>query len=139
MNHIQLKDLSDEEDSKSNEIKLKHIDLDMHNDDDLKQTNEDHFEIDHYGRQMHRPKTQFMSMPIKPCILSTFLLVTGVSFIIAGMASLIGKDENSKIISFLVFGCVLAIPGVYYTLQLCQAYIAETPEEREDILDDIPA
>jgi len=100
---------------------------------------EDHFEIDHVGLQVHSEKNEeFTSIPTKTVILSTFLLVTGISFLIAGIASLVAHDEASKTISFLVFGSFLSIPGIYYTFQLYQAYSAETPEERQEILEDIP-
>ena len=138
MNQSSVKESIDDEDSKSNEINQKNINLDINNDNDIKQPNEDHFEIDHRGLQMYKPRTQFTSIPIKTLVLSIFLLITGISFIIAGIVSLVNHDENSKTISFLAFGSVLAIPGIYYTIQLCQAYIAETPEERQEILDDIP-
>jgi len=125
----------EDEDSKSHEMDQKHIDLEV----EEKKTQEDHFEIDTQGLQLHGEKPEeFTTIPTKTVILSTFLLVTGISFIIAGIASLVGNDDNSKTISFLVFGSFLSIPGIYYTFQLCQAYTAETPEERQEILDEIP-
>ena len=136
MNQSPAKETTDEENSKSIEIHPKHIDLDIDNVDRI-QVNEDHFEIDHSGLQLHKLQSQ-MAIPRKTLIFSTFLLVAGISFIIAGLASLVGNDDYSQIISFLVFGLILTIPGIYYTTQFFKAYIADSPEERQEILDDIP-
>lgn len=32
----------------------------------------------------------------------------------------------------------MTIPGAYYSVQLCQACNARTPEEREEIMSEIP-
>ena len=81
----------------------------------------------------------FPPMPTKTVLLSVFLLLTGLGFIIAGLVSYLSQDDNSKTLTFLLFGVFLSIPGGYYSIYLVQAYKAETPEEREEILEQIPS
>jgi len=80
----------------------------------------------------------FPEMPTKTVVLTIFLLITGLGFMIAGVISLMNKSENGKTWTFLLFGIFLTIPGAYYSFYLFQAFRAESPEEREEILDQIP-
>jgi len=80
----------------------------------------------------------FPEIPLKVIFLTLFLFLAGIGFTIAGISCYFGNAENVKTITFLLFGIFLSIPGCYYGVFLIQAYRAETPEEREEILDQIP-
>jgi len=80
----------------------------------------------------------FPEMPTKTVLLTIFLLITGLGFMIAGVISLMNKSDSGKTWTFLLFGVFLTIPGGYYSIYLMQAYRADTPQEREEILDQIP-
>lgn len=133
--HIELEDTSidhvkvDEMNLREN-MPAKRIREEDKDDDGLESLEDDQF--NEYGEK------NFCDIPKKTIILPIFLLLIGVSFIIAGLVSYSNNDENQKIASFLVFGSILSIPGFYYSFQLVQAYRAETLEEREEILEEIP-
>lgn len=80
----------------------------------------------------------FPDMPIKTIILTIFLTCTGIGFAIAGLVCYSNGSETSKVLTFLLFGLFLSIPGCYYGFFLVQAYRADSPEEREEILEQIP-
>lgn len=79
----------------------------------------------------------YAPIPKKLIILCSFMLIVGVAFFISGMVDYF-EGERSRGIGFLVFGCLLLIPGFYYTYQLFEACRAGSPEERQEILNDIP-
>lgn len=79
----------------------------------------------------------FTPIPKKITLLTTFLLVCGIAFFIAGMQQYF-QDDRVRGIAFLVFGCLMIIPGAYYSFQLYQACRASSPEERDEILSEIP-
>lgn len=90
-----------------------------------------------------RPKTPklntkpFMPIPKRIIIMSLILLVIGTSFLISGLVDYYEGDRERGI-AFIVFGCLMFIPGLYYTYQVYLACVAGTPEERQEILEDIP-
>lgn len=86
------------------------------------------------------PKTNtkpFAPIPKRIVIMSLILFIIGSSFLISGLVDYFHADRERGI-AFLVFGCLMFIPGLYYTYQIYLACIAGTPEERQEILDDIP-
>jgi hypothetical protein len=80
----------------------------------------------------------FPEIPTKIIVLTIFLFIAGIGFFISGVACYFTNADSVKTITFLLFGVFLAIPGCYYGIFLIQAYRAETPQEREEILDQIP-
>ncbi len=77
-------------------------------------------------------------IPIKTVLLTLFLFIVGVGFSIGGITSYFSNSDGVKTLTFLLFGVFLTIPGAYYGVFLIQAYRATTPEDREEILDQIP-
>jgi len=77
-------------------------------------------------------------MPMKTIVLTAFLLITGLGFIIASFISFMNQSDRGKILTFLLFGIFLSIPGCYYSVYLFKAFRADSPEERAEILDEIP-
>lgn len=138
--HIELEEQShdDDHDDPKTDPRYHDGEIDLHKED----SKEDHMHTDTTNDEDHfhhhyRHK-DFTPIPKKIIFLPLFLLIVGMTFIFVGIGSYLGKEETQKIASFLVFGCILSIPGCYYTFQVIQAWRAETPEEREEILDDIP-
>ena len=87
--------------------------------------------------RLKKDEKPFTPIPKKITFLSIFLLVCGVAFFIAGMQQYF-QDDRIRGIAFLVFGCLMTIPGAYYSFQLYQACRAQSPEERDEILSEIP-
>lgn len=77
-------------------------------------------------------------IPLKTVCLTLFLFVVGIGFSIAGVSNYFASGDGIKTLTFLLFGIFLSIPGIYYGIFLIQAYRADTPEDREEILDQIP-
>jgi len=77
-------------------------------------------------------------MPVKTMVLTAFLLITGLGFVIASFVSYMNHSDRGKILTFLLFGIFLSIPGCYYSVYLFKAFRADSPEERAEILDEIP-
>jgi len=81
---------------------------------------------------------EFPKMPIKAVVLTLFLLFVGLGFLIGGIVCYLSDAGKEKIITYLLFGTFMLIPGAYYSVILLQAYLAKTPDERMDILDEVP-
>ena len=81
---------------------------------------------------------EFPKMPIKAVVLTLFLLFVGLGFLIGGVFCYLADAGKEKTITYLLFGTFMLIPGGYYSVILLQAYLAKTPEERMDILDEVP-
>ena len=87
--------------------------------------------------KLKKEEKPFAPIPKKITFLSLFLLLCGFAFFIAGLQQYF-QDDRVRGIAFLVFGCLMIIPGAYYTFQLYQACLATSPEERDEILSEIP-
>lgn len=87
--------------------------------------------------KLKKDERTFTPIPKKIIFLSGFLLICGIAFFIAGMQQYFESDKIRGI-AFLVFGCLMIIPGGYYSFQLYQACQATSPEERDEILSEIP-
>ena len=87
--------------------------------------------------KLKKDEKPYTPIPKKITFLSIFLLVCGIAFFIAGMQQYF-QDDRVRGIAFLVFGCLMTIPGAYYSFQLYQACRATSPEERDEILSEIP-
>jgi len=87
--------------------------------------------------KLKRDEKPFTPIPKKIIFLSSFLLICGIAFFVAGMQQYFESDRVRGI-AFLVFGCLMIIPGGYYSFQLYQACQATSPEERDEILSEIP-
>lgn len=87
--------------------------------------------------KLKQNEKNFTPIPKKITFLTLFLLVCGIAFFIAGMQQYF-EDDRVRGIAFLVFGCLMIIPGGYYSVQLYQACRASSPEERDEILSEIP-
>jgi hypothetical protein len=94
--------------------------------------------IDQYDEIGDNAHKEWPEMPAKTVLLTLFLTLVGLGFTIAGIICYFENAEGSKTITFFLFGIFLCIPGCYYGIFLIQAYKAETPQEREEILDEIP-
>ena len=81
---------------------------------------------------------EYPKMPIKAVMLTLFLALSGLGFLIGGIYSYLNGSGKEKIITYILFGIFLLIPGGYYSVFLGQAYLADTPEERERLLNEVP-
>ena len=79
----------------------------------------------------------FMPIPKRIVLLSLVLFIIGSSFLMSGLFDYFQGDRERGI-AFVVFGSLMFIPGLYYTYQVYLACTAGTPEERQEILEDIP-
>lgn len=78
-------------------------------------------------------------MPKKIILICAFLFISGGGFLIAGFIDyFLEVGEKWRGIMFFVIGSLLFIPGLYYSYFLFEAYRASSPEERQQILDEIP-
>lgn len=108
----------------------------------VKNEEEENFDAieDHNPNRKPFKKTQFMPIPKKLIFLSVSLLIIGIIFLPIGLNDYLNTpDQKWRGLSFLIFGCLMFVPGLYYTFQIYRACIAGTPEERADILEDIPS
>lgn len=130
-------ELEDNKYSNNNEIDIHEVNPSKHHEEDEKEEDEDigTFRGDQFSGYAEK---EWAQIPIKTLLLPIFLLIAGIAFIIVGFVSYSDNDNAQKIASFFIFGGILSIPGFYYTLQLIQAYRAESPEERNQILEEIP-
>ena len=104
------------------------------------QQNPENYENSLNNSNNNRPKTSqkpFMPIPKRIIVLSLVLFIIGSSFLISGLVDYFDGDRERGI-AFIVFGSLMFIPGLYYTYQIYLACIAGSPEERQEILEDIP-
>lgn len=84
-------------------------------------------------------KTEYMPIPKRLICFSITFLVIGIVFLSIGLNDYFNAiDDRARAMSFLIFGCLMFVPGIYYVYQVYSACIAGSPEEREEILSDIP-
>lgn len=84
-------------------------------------------------------KTEYIPIPKRLVCFSLTFLVIGIIFLSVGLNDYFNaEDDRARAMSFLIFGSLMFVPGVYYIYQVYLACVAGSPEEREDILSDIP-
>eukprot|EP01017_Pseudomicrothorax_dubius_P026333 TRINITY_DN2932_c0_g1_i1.p1 TRINITY_DN2932_c0_g1~~TRINITY_DN2932_c0_g1_i1.p1 ORF type:complete len:136 (+),score=38.29 TRINITY_DN2932_c0_g1_i1:66-473(+) len=83
-------------------------------------------------RTSHLPE-----IPKRAIALSIFLLLVGIGFILGGLGCTFSKAGENCFL-YLIFGGIIAVPGIYYTFYLYIAYRTQNPDEREAILEEIP-
>ena len=101
------------------------------------ESKESHEIIDNINNRPKISQKPFMPIPKRIVILSLVLFVIGSSFLISGLVDYFDGDRERGI-AFIVFGSLMFVPGLYYTYQIYLACIAGSPEERQEILEDIP-
>ena len=109
-------------------------------DDDIKFDSIDIKHDPEHQDEMFLDEGQFKTseFPKKIIVLPVFLLLCGLLLIGLGLGALFNHEGTSKTISFLVFGGIVLIPGLYYTFQLILACRADTTAERDEILAEFP-
>jgi hypothetical protein len=108
-------------------------------DHDINENNEHFDNNDNYNTRIRlNPNIKpFMPIPKRIVILSLVLFMIGSAFLISGLVDYFQGDRERGI-AFIVFGSLMFIPGMYYTYQIYLACMAGSPEERQEILEDIP-
>jgi hypothetical protein len=74
----------------------------------------------------------------KTFICSVTLLAVGITLFILGFISEVAEVDPGRGITFWVLGGVVTIPGGYYSYQFYLAKKSHNPEERSNILSEIP-
>jgi hypothetical protein len=74
----------------------------------------------------------------KTFICSVTLLVVGLTLFILGFISEVAEVDPGRGITFWVLGGVVTIPGGYYSYQFYKAKKSHNPDERSNILSEIP-
>lgn len=69
---------------------------------------------------------------------SVTLLAVGITLFILGFISEVASVDPGRGITFWVLGGVVTIPGGYYSYQFYKAKKAQDPEQRNNILSEIP-
>lgn len=92
----------------------------------------------HEDEQMNMIEKDFPSIPAKIIVLTITFLTLGIGLIVAGIFSYIYHTGAPQIIVFMLVGILVTSPGCIYCLFLIQAANAITPEEKEEILNQIP-
>ncbi len=82
--------------------------------------------------------SEFPSTPCRSILLSLLLVIAGIGSIVFGTYCYIHKESITKVIIFMVLGLCLTSPGCIYSAFICQAARARTPEDKEDLLNQIP-
>lgn len=122
---------------KANDIELSHLDNPYEKPGNMKHNQILTPEDPPANKPPSRPNRLFSPIPKKIVIMSLLLFVIGSSFLISGLVDYF-HDDRERGIAFIVFGSLMFIPGIFYTYQIYLACTAGTPEERQEILDDIP-
>lgn len=76
-------------------------------------------------------------LPLRIVLICLVLDFIGVCFVCAGVPT-ISIGDLEKGVPFLVFGCFILIPGVYYTVQLVRVLLSKNIYEQNEILSDLP-
>jgi|LauGreDrversion4_2_1035121.scaffolds.fasta_scaffold979114_1 hypothetical protein len=71
-------------------------------------------------------------------IFTMVLAAVGLILIILGCINQVAQADPGRGITFWVLGSIVMIPGGYYSYQFWRAKRAETEEDREEILEQIP-
>lgn len=84
-------------------------------------------------------KNKFLPIPKNILFLSVLLLIIGTVFLPIGVNDFLNTpDQKIRGLAFLIFGSLMFLPGFYYSFQLYRACMAGSPEERAEILEDLP-
>ena len=110
---------------------------------DLNDEEKDDHDIHENAEKEKKPqlmnKTEYMPIPKRLMFFSLVFLIIGVVFLSLGLNDYFNApDDRARAMSFLIFGCLMFLPGLYYVYQVYLACVAGSPEEREEILSDIP-
>lgn len=94
------------------------------------------------GEGRFRPnfkKIKYLPIPKKIIFLSLVLLIIGTVFLPMGVNDYLNTpNQKTRGLAFLIFGSLMFVPGLYYCFQLYRACMAGSPEERAEILEDLP-
>ena len=74
----------------------------------------------------------------KTFICSTTLFLLGIALFIIGFIEDVQAVDPTEGITFWCLGGIVMIPGGYYSYQFCKARRVKDPQDREDILNEIP-
>ena len=74
----------------------------------------------------------------KTFICSVTLLVVGITLFILGFISEVASADPGRGLTFWILGGVVSIPGGYYSYQFYKAKKSQDPDERSNILSEIP-
>jgi hypothetical protein len=77
------------------------------------------------------------SIPTKIYVLCAVLDILGLVYLILTFVFL-GLEQYSTCLLFGIFTVLIWTPGLYFSVKLYQARKARTPEERDEIISDIP-
>ncbi len=81
---------------------------------------------------------QLPPIPWKIFALSVFLAISGLTLVILGCVDKVRKSDPGNGLSFWLTGGLVFIPGAFYTVKLITAWRSSDPEERMQILGDVP-
>jgi hypothetical protein len=122
---------------KPNDIELSHLDHPYEKPGDVQKNNQILVPEEPTNNKSPTRVRPFSPIPKKIVIMSLLLFIIGISFLISGLVDYFQGDRERGI-AFIVFGSLMFIPGIFYTYQIYLACVAGSPEERQEILDDIP-
>ena len=101
---------------------------------EIAQTKDYSIDKDNSNKELHTiPPTLKKTM-----IFSILLLMIGILLILVGMAISLVTGSIRKGLSFFVLGCIVIIPGGFYSYQFYRLKKTEDEYERDDIIDQIP-
>jgi Ca2+-dependent lipid-binding protein len=69
---------------------------------------------------------------------SLTLLLLGSILVILGLEEWVRNEDIFSGVSYIVLGCVVIIPGAFYTYQFCKAKVEKDVDNRRSILGEIP-
>jgi len=107
-------------------------------DDDLQQGYKHDYDDQYDDELLQMGDKDYPPIPTKAIVFTLMLLMIGIGLILAGVFSYINHEGTTKIILFVLFGIGLVTPGFIYGLFLVQAASAGTPEEKQEILNQLP-
>ena len=74
----------------------------------------------------------------KTFICSVTLLAVGITLFILGIISEVAIADPGRGLTFWILGGIVSIPGGYYSYQFYKARKTQDPDERSNILSEIP-
>lgn len=74
----------------------------------------------------------------KTFICSVTLLAVGITLFILGFISEVAIADPGRGLTFWILGGIVSIPGGYYSYQFYKARKTQDPDERSNILSEIP-
>lgn len=85
---------------------------------------------------MVEPAVNFTFVPIKIYFITIILIIFGLAFFVIFIVFLGIKDYDLAI-AFGMLSLIQILPAIFYVVMLCKMFRAKTPEDREEILNDI--